>query len=107
MRTLDAFGKCILASGIAAALLASPGTAYARGYSILYSFGSQNHYAGGSDPTALSRTAPATYTGPQIGRQPFRSGCRIQGRAQRLRNGALYLLQPKQLSRWGFILLAV
>jgi uncharacterized repeat protein (TIGR03803 family) len=55
MRTLDAFGKCILASGIAAALLALPGTAYARGYSVLYSFSSQNHSAAGAGPTGLIR----------------------------------------------------
>lgn len=50
MRVLDAFGKCILASGIAAALLASPGTAYARGYKVLYTFCSQKYCADGAFP---------------------------------------------------------
>ncbi len=52
MRALDAFGKCILASWIAAALLASPGTACARGYSVLYSFCSQYNCADGAMPEA-------------------------------------------------------
>ena len=50
MRALDAFGKCILASGTAIALLASPGTAYARGYRVLYTFCSQKYCADGAFP---------------------------------------------------------
>ncbi len=50
MRTLDAFGKCILVGGISAALLASPGTAYARGYRVLYTFCSQKNCTDGGSP---------------------------------------------------------
>src|SRR5579863_8525106 len=52
MRTLDTFSICIFATGIAAALLAAPETAYGRRYEVLYSFCSQNNCNDGAMPEA-------------------------------------------------------
>jgi uncharacterized repeat protein (TIGR03803 family) len=62
MRTLDAFGKCILASGIATALLALSGTAHAMGYRILYTFCTQ-HCNDGSTPNGMIRDSAGNLYG--------------------------------------------
>lgn len=63
MRTPDVFGKGIFAGAIATALLALPGTAYARGFTVLYSFGNQNNYAGGADPNVIIRDSAGNIYG--------------------------------------------
>ncbi len=62
MHALGAFGKWILASGIAAALLALSGTAHARGYRILYTFCTQ-HCSDGSSPNGMIRDSAGNLYG--------------------------------------------
>ncbi len=74
MRTLDAFGKCILAGGIAAALLVSPGAAHARGYRILHFFTGYNGDGAGPNGVIKDKAGNLYGTTSEGGYYPLGKG---------------------------------